>query len=127
MPGCGSSDDARCRPGASCAKRYAAESLRKGHFSKLKMAYKEQLRQGDDWNPVSRAGNPCASPVVETYLTFTTEEQNRVGVTVQQAAPIMEDTVAELLRHMRLGAQAAGSVRERIVLTRGVALFALSF
>lgn len=126
-PGVASSSGARCRPGATCAKRYAAESLRKDNFSKLKMAYKEQLGRGDDWNPASRAGNPCSSPVVEAYLTFTTEEQKRVGVTVQQAAPLMEDTVADLLRHMRLRAQAAESVRDRIVLTRDVALFALSF
>ena len=124
-PGVGSSSRDRCRQGAKCAKRYAADSLRKGYFSKLKMAYKEQLGRGDEWNPVSRTGNPCSNPTVETYLTFTSEEQKRVGVTIHQAAPLLEDTLGELLRHMRLRAQAAETVRERIIITRDVALFSL--
>lgn len=71
-------------------------------------------------------GNPCANPVVDSYLTFTSEEQKRVGVTVQQAAPLLEDTAAKLLRSMRLRAQAAETVRDRIILTRDIALYALA-
>lgn len=36
-PGVGSADRRRCRQGATCATRYAADSLRKGFSSKLKM------------------------------------------------------------------------------------------
>lgn len=125
-PGVGSANRGRCPPGATCAKRYAADSLRKGFYSKLKMAYKEQLGRGEDWNPVSRTGNPCATPAVEAYLTFTAAEQRQVGVSVNQAPPLLEDTLSPLLQNMRLRAQAADSVRERIVLTRDVAIFSLA-
>eukprot|EP00752_Nemacystus_decipiens_P005329 g4833.t1 len=94
--------------------------------TKLKMAYKEQIGRGEEWNPLSRTGNPCAHPMVEDYLAFTAAEQKRVGVTVHQAAPLLDDTLGALLAHMRLRAQAAESVRERIVLTRDVALFSLA-
>ena len=57
-----------------------------------------------------RTGNPCAHPMVEEYLAFTAAEQNRVGVTVYQAAPLLENTLGALLAHMRLRAQAAESV-----------------
>lgn len=90
------------------------------------MAYKEQLGRSDEWNPVSRSGNPWGNPIVEAYLTFTSEEQKQVGATVHQAAPLLEDTLGVLLRHMRLRAQAAESVRERIIIMRDVALFPCS-
>jgi len=126
-PGVGSPNRSLCQPGNPCPKRYAADSLRKGFFCKVKMAYKEKLGRGEAWNPVLQTGNPCASPMVEAYLTFTSEEQKQVGVTVNQASPMLEDTLAELLRHMRLGAQAATTTNERIVVTRDIAIFALAW
>lgn len=125
-PGVGLPGRDRCLPGAACAKHYPADSLRKGNFSKLKMAYKEQVDRGEEWNPVLRTGNPCAHPMVEEYLAFTAAEQKRVGVTAHQAAPLLEITLGTLLAHMRLRAQAAESVRERIVNTWDVALFSLA-
>ena len=59
--------------------QYAAESLRKGFLSKLRMAYKEHLYRGDGWDPVHAKGNPCDSPRVDSYLTYTTETQRQAG------------------------------------------------
>lgn len=75
---------------------------------------------------MSGCGNPCTSPAVDAYLTFTTEEQKRVGVTAKQAAPLLEDTLVDLLPHMRVRALASGSAAERITITRDIALFALA-
>ena len=50
-PGVGLRGRDRCLPGAACAKRYASDSLRKGNFSKLKMAYKEQVGRGEQGTP----------------------------------------------------------------------------
>ena len=68
----------------------------------------------------------CAHPMVEEYLAFTAAEQKRVGVTVYQAAPLLESTLGALLAHVRLRAQAAESMRERIIITRDVAPFSLA-
>ena len=90
------------------------------------MEYKEQVGRDEEWSPVLRTGNPCAHPMVEEYLAFMAAEQKRVGVTVHQAAPLLENTLGTLLAHMRLRAQAAESLRERIIITRDVALFSLA-
>jgi len=60
--------------------------------------------------------------MVEAYLTFTSEEQKRVGVTVNQAAPMLEHIPAPLPKHMRLRALSVDSIGERIALTRDIAL-----
>ena len=125
-PGVGRVGDDECREGSRCVRRYAAESLRKGFVSKLKMATKEH-EKGEEWDPVCRVGNPCSSMLVESYLTFVSEEQEQVGVPVNQAAPILEHTLIDLLSDMRSRAQVAASLAERISLTRDVALFSLAF
>ena len=48
--------------------------------SKLSMAFQQQLGQREELDPVEKNGNPCSSELVETHLTFVTEEQNRLGV-----------------------------------------------
>lgn len=126
-PGVGTRNDTQCLPGSECAKHYAAASMQKGIVSKLKMAIKEQLGQDGSWDPTSRSGNPCRSPLVESYLTFKGEEQKRVGVSVDQADAILPHVVVDLLRDMRARAQIAPSLKGRISLTRDVALFALAF
>ena len=55
------------------------KGARKGTFSKLDMACKEQLGRGEEYNPALRTGDPCANPIVEGYLAFTAAEQKRVG------------------------------------------------
>lgn len=53
-------------------------------------------------------------PVVDSYLTFVSEEQRQVGVQVNQAARLLEHTLIDLLRNMRSRAQVASSLAERI-------------
>lgn len=126
-PGIGSANGDACPAGSACARRYAADSLRKGVVSKLKMAMKEQKGKGDEWDPVSKSGNPCASPLVDSYLTFVNEEQRQVGVPINQAVPMLAHTLIVLLADMRLRAQVAASQAERISITRDVALYTLAF
>ena len=71
-----------------------------GFVSKLRMAFREQLGKREDWDPVEKRGNPCSSAPVESYLTFVTEEQKKVGVPVKQAAAMLVNTLAQLLQDM---------------------------
>ena len=45
--------------------------------------------KGEQWDLARRVGNPCASPLVDSYPTFVCEGQKQVGVPVNQAAPPM--------------------------------------
>ena len=126
-PGVGTTHGRDCLPNSPCAKRYAAASMQKGIVSKLKMAMQEQLGKDSSWDPATRSGNPCCSPLVDSYLVFTGEEQKRVGVAVNQAEAMLPHVLIDLLRDMRSRAQTAPSLAERIELTRDVALFSLAF
>ena len=126
-PGVGTNNGRARLPDSSCAKRYAAASMQKGIVSKLKMAIQEQLGQDGSWDPVTRSGNPCRSPLVDSYLVFTGEEQKRVGVAVNQAEAMLPHVLIDLLQDMRSRAQAASSLAVRIELTRDIALFSLAF
>ena len=97
-PGVGQTGDDTCLTESSCAKRYGAESIQKGFVSKLKIARKKTGKE--------RNGTPSAW-LVDSYLTFVSEEQNQVGVQVNQGAPMLEHTLIGLLRDMRSRAQAA--------------------
>lgn len=88
------------------------------------MAMKEN-GEGDEWDPVRRAGNLCSSPSVDSYFTFVSEEQKQAGVQVHQAAPMLEHTLIDLLSGMRSRTQVASSLAERS-LTRDICLL-LSF
>ena len=125
-PGVGTSDETACAPGGACGKRYAAASLQKGFVSKLRMAYKESLFRGDVWDPRSANGNPCGSPRVDAYLTYAMETQKQVGVPVNQAAPLLSDTLEKLLESMQLRLLLASDA-EAISIARDIALFALAF
>ena len=125
-PRVGRAGDDECREESSCARRYAAESLRKGCVSKLKMALKAH-GNGEVWDPICCVGNPCASALVELYLTFVSEEQKQVGVPVNQPGPMLEHTLIDLLSDMRSRAQVADSLAEVISVTRDIALYALIF
>ena len=73
--------------------------------------------KGGEWDPTRRVGNPCASPLVGSYLKFVSEEQKQVGVPVNQAALMLEHTLMDLLSDMRPRAQVASLLAERISLT----------
>ena len=83
--------------------------------------------KGEEWDPVRRVGNPCSSSLVESYLTFVSEEQNQVGVLGNQAAPMLEPTLIDLLSDMCSRAQVAASLAERISMTRDILLFSSAF
>ena len=53
-------------------------------------------------------------------------EQKQVGVPVDQAAPMLEHTLIDMLSDMRSRAHVAASLAERIALTRDIALFSLA-
>ena len=55
--------------------------------------------------------------LVESYLTFVSEEQKQVGVPVKQAAPMLSNSLAQLLQSMRV----------RIAITSDMALLSLAF
>ena len=55
------------------------------------------------------------------------EEQKQVGVPVNQATPMLEHTLMDLLSGMGSRAQVATSLAKRISLTRDNALYALAF
>ena len=72
---------------------------------------------------VKTCPNPCLSALVESYLTFVSEEQKQVAVQVKQAASMLSYTLAQLLlQSMRVHAQLAASLSQRIVITRDIAL-----
>ena len=56
-PGVGRAGNTACWEGSSCARGFAAESLRKGFVSRLKMATK-QHGKGEEWDPIRFVGNP---------------------------------------------------------------------
>ena len=91
------------------------------------MAYKELLCRGDVWDLTLEQGNPCASPLVESYITYVSETKEQGGVEVKQAAPLLLDTLAKLLANMRIRAMRAESLAESLSITRDVALFSLAF
>ena len=63
--------------------------------------------------------------LVESYLTFVSGEQKQVGVPMNQAAPMLEHTLIDLLIDIRSRAQVAAPLAERIRLTRDIALIPL--
>ena len=93
----------------------------------MKMAYREQLGRGEDWDPVGKPGNPCSSHLVDTYLSYVSVEQKWLEVPVNQANPMLAHVLAELLENMRSRAQLVESLAQRIAITRDIALYSLSF
>ena len=66
----------------------------------MRVAFRQHLSKGGEWEPVEKKGNPCSSVLVESYLTFVTGKQKAVGALVQQAAPMLANILAQLLRDM---------------------------
>ena len=65
--------------------------------------------------------------MVNSCLTFVSEEQKQVGVPVNQAAPMLEYTLMDLQSDVRSRVHVTTSLAERISLTRGIARYALAF
>lgn len=60
-----------------------AENLRRGSWSRLNMAYNEQLAWRDAWDPLVTAGNPCDAPLVESFLVCVSKEHEKRAVPVK--------------------------------------------
>ena len=64
--------------------------------------------------------------LVDSYHTFVSKEQKQVGVQVNQAAPLLEHTLIDLLSDIRSGAQVVSFLAERVSLTRDVTVYSLA-
>ena len=96
-------------------------------MSKLRCAYVELLANSDDWSIAEHRGNPVKSVQVNEYLAFTTAEQQKAGVTVKQAGPILHQDLCAIIRVMRRQLAASNKPVERIALVRDIALFTVAF
>ena len=72
-PGVGLVSRIACLPESGCAKGYAAQSMHKGFVSKWRIAFREQLREGEDGDQVEKKENRCSSVLVESYHTRDTK------------------------------------------------------
>ena len=71
-----------CSTEGECHRRYAHESMRTNHVSKVAMVYEKELGITFDWNNVHSTGNPGRSDLVTQYMAFKTDLQKRGGVLV---------------------------------------------
>ena len=67
-----------------------------------------------------RIGNPCLSPLADSYLTIVSEAQKQVGV--NRAAPLLENTIIGLRSDTLSRAQVAAFLAV-LSLTRDVARY----
>ena len=67
-----------------CALRYAQDSLRTNHVSKLAVTYERDLGVTHDWDGTLRTGNSVRSGLVKQYMVFVREEQKKAGVEVHK-------------------------------------------
>ena len=110
-----------------CSLRYAFDSLRSNHISKLAMVFEKELGIVTPWSSTLRIGNPVRSELVTQYLTFTTEEQKQAGVLVKQAPAILHGHLETIVRSMRTKLQSTVSILERVTLARDIAFLAVAF
>ena len=125
----GSKSLERCSPGRTCITRYAASTLDKGFASKFECALSETLGMSDAWNDQEKRGNPADSVKVRSaYLAHARVEQRKVGVTVQQARPMLAPVLLQLVRYiMRSSAGDLRTMKERVERSRDIALFVTAF
>lgn len=110
-----------------CNLRFAFDSLRTNHISKLAMVYEKELGVVAPWSTALRIGNPVHSDLVSQYLAFTTQEQKQAGVLVKQAPAILSSHLEKILLPMQIRLQNASSALEKITLARDIAFFAVAF
>ena len=81
---------------------FVVHSLDKSKVSNLKMAYREQLGRGTDWDLVEKSGDPCSSERVGPCLSYVSVEQKPVGVPVTQADPMLAYLVQSLAQRITI-------------------------
>ena len=110
-----------------CNLRYAHDSLRSNHVSKLGMVFEKELGVVDSWSSTLRIGNPVRSDLVTQYMAFTTGEQKQAGVLVEQAPAILRSHLAQILLPIRTQLQVTTSDVDRVTLARDIAFFTVAF
>ena len=126
-PEVGSKSLVKCEAARGCSKRYAASSLEKGFTSKLKCGMAELLGKTRAWNDTEKTGNPVDSKRVKNYLKCAREEQRAVGVTVNQARPMLAPLLTQIIRYMRRTANGLPTPSERVARRRDIALYVVAF
>lgn len=110
-----------------CSLRYAFDSLRSNHVSKLSMVFEKELGIVTPWSSTLRIGNPVRSDLVNQYMAFTTGEQKQAGVLVKQAPALLRSHLASIIFPMRMRLQAVTSIFDRLTLARDIAFFTVAF
>ena len=85
-----------------CSLRYAFDSLRTNHVSKLSMVFEKELGVVTPWSNTLRVGNPVRSELVAQYMSFTTSEQKQAGVVVKQAPVILKSHLERIMLPMQI-------------------------
>ena len=110
-----------------CAKRYAHDSLRTNHVSKLAVVYERDLGITTDWSDALRIGNLIRSDLVTQYMTFIREEQKKAGVAVKQAPAVLPSHFHTIMSPLRVRLQCTSDSYTRVVFARDLALFTVAF
>ena len=85
------------------------------------------LKISEPWNDQGKRGNPVDSIEVRAYLAHVRVEQRRVGVTVQQACPMLASVLLQLIRYMRRSAGQHRTAKEKVEKSSNIALFVTAF
>lgn len=110
-----------------CAIRYAHESLRTNHLSKLSGVFEKELGVTGEWSDSRRTGNPVRSQLVDQYMHFTRREQKQAGVLVKQAPTMLRSHLREIVCPLQARLQRETSTLNTLVLARDIALFTVAF
>jgi len=111
----------------ACTKRYAHDSLRTNHVSKLAVAFEKEMGCTHDWDSQRRTGNPVRSELVAQYMRFTTRQQKRAGVLVKQAPAILRSHLHQMIVPMRIEIDVTTSKMNKVIVARDVAFFMVAF
>lgn len=125
-PELGSKSLQKYMQGKGCEKRYAAQTLDKDFVSKLKMAMAKLLGKTEPWNDTEKRGNPADSEIVRDYLTCAMVEQRKIGVTVNQARPMLTSVLIKLVCYMRR-AEDFTTEGDRVIRRRNIAIYTVAF
>lgn len=110
-----------------CNRRYAHESMRTNHVSKLAVVFEKELGVMSDWNNALKTGNPVRSDLVSQYMAFKIEQQKRAGVLVKQAPAMLSSHLVPIVARMQRRLRNTSSPYERVILARDIAFFTVAF
>lgn len=85
------------------------------------------LGRHDNWALQQQRVNPVRRVEVNQYTAFTTQEQFKAGVSIQQAVPLLRHELQTLVHRMNTWLMFARTPHERLVLSRDIALFTVHF